>query len=257
MACFFVKKVLKCLLTPRPGFDLSSNAVIAHGHICCVALLLWSASGALGQDIPSGFRVDRYVRVWERNPFIPMKTTAPERLPSAFEKLFLASWLKDGGKEVVLVQNSESNELQRITGVPNQNNLRLVEMHPNPNPQFVEVVISDGKEQGTVKFRFDVQPSMSQTPIVAAGQASNQVDMTGGRASASPASASPASLPSSQSQASSPTPSDDQVNRHRINPGAIRVHTEGGPGPTTGLKETQRKYFSPNSAAAQSAPGWN
>lgn len=244
MVFFFVKKVFKRLLAPRSSFARASSPVIAHGHICCVALLLWSIlSGALAQDIPSGFKVDRYVRVWERNPFTLVKPTAPERLPSAFEKLFLASWLKDGGKEVVLVENSETNEVQRITAVPNQNNLRLVEMHPNPNPQFVEVVISDGKEQGTVKFRFDVQPSTGQTPLGAADQAPNHT--------------SPASLPSSQSPGSPPPMTANQVPMHRIYPGAIRVHTEGASAPTAAVKQPWRKHSSPDSAAAQLTPGRN
>jgi hypothetical protein len=134
-----------------------------------VVLLLGAFfSSALAQEIPSGFKIDRYVRVWERNPFTLVKPTAPERLPSAFEKLFLASWLKDGGKEVILVQNSETNEIQRITFATNQNNLRLVKMHTDSNPQFVAVVISDGKEQGTVRFRFDKDAPSSPTTAASA-----------------------------------------------------------------------------------------
>jgi hypothetical protein len=233
MLFFFANKVLKRLLAPRSSF---AHALVAHGRICSVVLVLWSIlSGALAQDIPSGFKVDRYARVWERNPFTLMKPTAPESPPSAFEKLFMSSWLKDGAKEVVLVQNMETNEVQRITAVSNQNNLRLVEMHPNSNPQFVEAIISDGKEQGTVKFRLDVQPSSGEPPLGAAGPASNQIEIAGGRGR----SISPASL-------------------HRIHPRMPKVHTEGGPGPAaTARKATQGKHFSPDSAAAQLIPNRN
>jgi hypothetical protein len=216
--------------------------VIALRHIWCVALLAWSIlTGALAQDIPSGFKVDRYVRVWEHNPFNLVKPAAPERPPPAFEKLFLASWLKDSGREVVLVQNSETNEVQRITAVPNQNNLRLVEMHPNPNPQFVEVVISDGKEQGTVKFR--VQPSTGQTSLGAAGQAPNHNSL--------------ANPPSSQRPDSPPTLTANQGTMHRIYPGALIVHTEGASAPTPAVKQPWGKRSSPDSAAAQLTPGRN
>lgn len=218
--------------------------MIAHGHICCLALLPWSISlGALAQDIPSGYKVDRYVRVWERNPFTLLQPTAPERLPLAFEKLFLASWLSDGGKEVILVQNSETNEVQRITAAPNQNNLRLVELRLNQNPQLVEGVISDGKEQGTVKFRFDVQPFTGQTPLGPVG--SNQVEVKRG-----PGSTLPATVPSSQSQGSSSTVTANPGAVHSIYPGMPRVHHEGGPAPTPGLRQTQGKHFSPDSSAA-------
>jgi hypothetical protein len=221
------------------------SVVIARGHICCLALLPWSISlGALAQDIPSGYKVDRYARVWERNPFALAQSTTPERLPLAFEKLFLASWLSDGGKVVILVQNSETNEVQRITAVPNQNNLRLVELRANQNPQLVVGVISDGREQGTVKFRFDVQPFAGQTPLGAVG--SNQVERT-----REPGSTLPATVPSSQSQGSSPTVTTNPGAAHSIYPGMPRVHHEGGPAPTPVLKQTHGKHFSPDSSAAQ------
>jgi hypothetical protein len=82
------------------------------------ALLLYAVT--FSQDIPSGFKIDRYAQVWEDNPFTLMKPAAP-----------------------------------------NENNLHLVEVHPNPNPQLVEVVVSDGKEQGTVQFRFDASAGVA------------------------------------------------------------------------------------------------
>jgi hypothetical protein len=200
--------------------------VFADRPICGVALILWPVlSSALAQDIPSGFQVDRYAQVWERNPFTLVKPAAPEKLPSAFEKLFLASWLKNGGEEVVLVQNSETNEVQRITAVPNQNNVRLVAVHPDENPQLVEVVLSDGKEQGTVKFRFDGQPSSAEMPLEPAGQGSGQI--AGG-----PGSASVANPPSP-----SPTPTIS-----RLHPGLQKYHTEGQPGANSNRKQPPRKF---------------
>lgn len=147
----------------------ASSVVIAHGQLRCAALLLWAVvSGALAQDIPSGFKVDRYIRVWERNPFTLVEPTAPENLPSPFAKFSLTSWLKDGGDEVILVQNSVTDKVEKITAIPNQNNLRLVGLHLDPNPQFVEAVISDGKEQGSVKFRFDKDAPSGPTTAASA-----------------------------------------------------------------------------------------
>jgi hypothetical protein len=132
--------------------------MIGHTHICLVALSLAALlSAAPAQHIPSGFRVDRYVSVWERSPFALVERTAPQKLLSPLDNIFLTSWLKDGRREVVLVQNSETNEVQMITATPNQNNLRLVELRLDPNPHSVEAVISDGKERGTVRFRFTEQ----------------------------------------------------------------------------------------------------
>lgn len=95
--------------------------------------------------------------MWERNPFTLLKAAAPQVQPSAFEKLYLASWLIDGGKQLVLVGNSETSQVQRIVAEPNQNNLRLAKIRLNLDPRLVEAVISDGSEVGTVKFRYNVQ----------------------------------------------------------------------------------------------------
>ena len=122
------------------------------------------------KEIPVGFNVERYSPVWERNPFTLVTPSAPQAHHSPFEKLFLTSWLKDGYRDVIFVQNLETNEVQKITAEPNQSNLRLIGLRLNPSPQLVEAVISDGKEQGSVKFRFDVQ-----TP---AGQAASPVLQT-------------------------------------------------------------------------------
>jgi hypothetical protein len=228
MVSLIVRKVLKCLLVPRSICARALRTAVARGPICGGALVLGSIlASSYGQDIPTGFKVDRYARVWERNPFTLVKATNPETLPSAFDKLYLASWLKVDGKEVVMVQNSVTNEVQKITASPNQNRLRLVEIHPNSDPKSVEVVISNGQEQGTVKFRFDIQPPAGQTPLVSAGQASNQIAMTDG-----PGSSSPAKLARSESSSASPSASPSlTANLASMHPSwhprATKVHTEG------------------------------
>ena len=120
-------------------------------------------SCALAQEIPGGFKVERYTRLWEHNPFTEAKVAASQVRSSVFDKLFLTSWLIDAGKEVICVQNSETNEVQTVTAKSNQNNLHLVGMHLNSNPQFVEAIISDGKEQGTVKYRLGDQHPVGPT----------------------------------------------------------------------------------------------
>src|SRR5215469_8487777 len=97
--------------------------------------------------------------------------------PGPFDRLVLVSWLKDDGKYVVFVQNTETNDTQKITPEPNKNNLRIVEIHLNDNPKLVQAVISNGKEQGAVKFRVEVPPIANppgavQLAIGAPGQGS-------------------------------------------------------------------------------------
>jgi hypothetical protein len=74
--------------------------------------------------------------------------------PGAFGKFVVVGWLQDGGKDVVSIKNIETNDVQRITSQPNIDHLRLVEVHPNTDPRQFEAIISNGSEQGPVRFQF-------------------------------------------------------------------------------------------------------
>ena len=80
--------------------------------------------------------------------------TTPQAHAGAFGDLVLVSWLEDAGKDVIYVQNTETNDVQKITSEPNLDNFRIVELHPNADPKLFEVVISNGSQRGPVKFRF-------------------------------------------------------------------------------------------------------
>ena len=147
-----------------------------------------------GAEIPTGFKLERYARVWERNPFTLVTPTAPQVQRSAFDKLFLTSWLKDDRTEEILIQNLETNEVQRITVEPNKDNLRLIALHLNPNPQLVEALISNGKEQGAVRFRFDAQLPAGQT----ASPVAKMTNAGAGAKAANPAQAASGALPRAQ-----------------------------------------------------------
>jgi hypothetical protein len=109
-----------------------------------------------------GFKVERYAHIWQRNPFTLVTPAAPREQDSPFSKMFLTSWLKHGSQEVIFVQNSDTNVVQKITEQPNQNNLRLLELRSNLDPKLVEAVVSDGREKGIVKFRFEAQATTAQ-----------------------------------------------------------------------------------------------
>jgi hypothetical protein len=137
----------------RSCWRLSTALILLCSIFCC----------ASAEETPAGFKPERYAQLWKRNPFTLVTPEAPRARPSPFDKLFLTSWLRVGATEVIFVQNSETNEAEKITTEPNQKNLRIVEFHMNPNPHLVEAIISDGKEQGIVKFKFDVQAPAFQT----------------------------------------------------------------------------------------------
>jgi hypothetical protein len=80
--------------------------------------------------------------------------TRPQAQAGAFGNLVLVSWLEDAGKDVIYVQNTETNDVQKITSEPNLDNFRIVELHPNADPKLFEAVISNGSQQGPVRFRF-------------------------------------------------------------------------------------------------------
>ena len=107
------------------------------------------------QDIPTGFALNRYQKLWERNPFTLPTHAVAEAQPTVFDKLVLVSWLKEGKNDVVFVQNTETNEVQKITREPNSNNLKLLELRPNQNPKLAEAVLSNGTDKGSVKFKIE------------------------------------------------------------------------------------------------------
>jgi hypothetical protein len=80
--------------------------------------------------------------------------TTPRAQAGAFGNLALVSWLEDAGKDVIYVQNTETNDIQKITSQPNLDNFRIVELHPNADPKLFEAVISNGSQQGPVRFHF-------------------------------------------------------------------------------------------------------
>ncbi len=88
-----------------------------------------------------------------RDPFLDKSvrpTILGEYKDNLLDNLVLVSWLDDAGKTVIFVQNTETNDVQRVTYEPNKDHLRIVEIHPNADPKLFEVVISNGTEKGPV-----------------------------------------------------------------------------------------------------------
>jgi hypothetical protein len=120
-----------------------------------------------GKDLPNFTRYD-YVRS-PRDPFLDKSVTTTimgAYKPSVLDKLVLVSWLNDAGKVVIYVQNTETNEVQKITSEPNKDNFRIVEIHPNADSKLFEAVISNGNEKGPVKFRLTpLNPNPQLGPV--------------------------------------------------------------------------------------------
>lgn len=120
------------------------------------------------KDLPNFTRYD-YARS-PRDPFLDksVKTTIMgEDKANVLDKLVLVSWLDDAGKIVIFVQNTETNEVQKITSEPNRDNFRIVEIHPSADPKLFEAVISNGSEKGPVKFSLsppNPNPQIGITP---------------------------------------------------------------------------------------------
>jgi len=128
-----------------------------------------------GEDVPAGFKADRYQKVWERNPFTLVTPAAAQVRTTPFDKLILVSWLNDGGRDVVFVQNTETSEIQKVTNDPNPNNLKLLAIHKDADPKKAEVVLSNGADQGPVRFRLEVPTAAPQLPPGAATGPQNKV----------------------------------------------------------------------------------
>ena len=151
-----------------------------------VLALFRLVSPVLGQsddEAPAGFKTDRYEKIWQRNPFTLVAPAVAQAQPTIFDKLVLLSWLNDGGTDVVFVQNTETNAVQKITKEPNADGLKLLEVHADPDPRKAGVVLLHGPEQGIVKFRPESQVAASQVPgsALAAGGQPPQGTVPGGQ----------------------------------------------------------------------------
>jgi hypothetical protein len=91
---------------------------------------------------------------------------------SPFSKLILVNWLHDKNKDILFVQDTETNEVKKITkeAGANSDQLRLVEVVPNQNPSLIVAKLTNGREEGVVKFRFDQQPNAQMTAANLPGQ---------------------------------------------------------------------------------------
>ena len=144
---------------PRPGLAMLGTLTLMSA--------IASFAGGANDEVPAGFKADRYQKVWERNPFTLVTPATVQAQPTVFDKLILVSWLNDGGQDVVFVQNTETNEVQKITKDPNSNNVRLVALHKNADPKVAAAVLTNGAEEGSVKFRLEMPTA---GPQLAGGQ---------------------------------------------------------------------------------------
>jgi hypothetical protein len=89
------------------------------------------------------------------DPVIPQATPVPRQTGTGpFSKFVVVSYLQDRGKDVISVKNVETNDVQRITSQPNIDHFRIVEIHPNADQRQFEAIISNGSDQGPVRFQF-------------------------------------------------------------------------------------------------------
>jgi hypothetical protein len=200
-----------------------------------LTLVLGMASWAVmaSDDIPVGHQADRYQPVWERNPFTLVTPVTVQAKPKVFDKLVLVSWLNDGTKDIVFVQNTETNEVQKITTVANSDNLRLIAVHKSSDPKLAEVVLSNGTEEGSVKFRTEVAATAPQQNVAQPAGAQNPV-VPGGSGPA---------IMSRQAQAAQ---NGQQVSRLGANQQGV-TQMQSGPGtvPPPRASEARRKRITP------------
>ncbi|MBV8212140.1 MAG: hypothetical protein JOZ08_02820 [Verrucomicrobia bacterium] len=155
----------------REKYSLRSRTVAA----LFVGCWLLVGIGRSDDMIPKGFDVGRYQQIWERNPFTLVTPSLGQGPASPFSKLILVNWLHDKGKDILFVQDTETNEVKKVTkdDGANSDRLRLIEVVPNKNPSLIFAKLTNGREEGIVKFKFDqgqsnqvVNPNLAmQRPI--------------------------------------------------------------------------------------------
>jgi hypothetical protein len=196
---------------------------------CLLYLVLWWVATPVRADdpLPTGYKADRYRTLWERNPFT-LVTPAVQTQPQAFSKLAVVSWLNDG-KDSLFVQDTDTNDVQKITDVPNEKGLRIVAVHAKGGRDFqmirdFDAVISNGSEQGTIKFK-----PQESAPVIASNPAN------------------PMQVPSEMGQNDN-IPEQLRGERHKANmqPSAPPYANQNGPPQT---QQTRRKRVLPSPVA--------
>jgi hypothetical protein len=156
---------------------MRNHTLVCKAHrLAAVLAGCWLLVGIGRSDdlLPKGFDVARYQQIWERNPFT-LVTPSLGGPVSPFSKLILVNWLHDKGKDIVFVEDTETNEVKKVTKEEgaNSDRLRLVEVVPNRNPSLIFAKLTNGNEEGIVKFKFEqaqnnqaVNPNLAvQRPI--------------------------------------------------------------------------------------------
>jgi hypothetical protein len=112
------------------------------------------STNAAGQQDPNQHTATNSIAPGD--PVVPQQNTktAVQPGPGVFGKFVIVDWLKVGTKDVISVKNIETNQVQRITSQPNIDHLRIVEIHPNTDLRQFEAIISNGTDQGPVRFQF-------------------------------------------------------------------------------------------------------
>ena len=142
----------------RPMDSSSNDGYVNSGYISTTAV----GQRRMAVRDPNEETGSRTDLMTSATPTVPQATpaaaqtaqTALQTEAGVFGKLVLVSWLDDGGKDVIFVKNIETNDVQRMTSQPNIDNFRIVEIHPNADPKQFEAIISNGIEQGAIRFRF-------------------------------------------------------------------------------------------------------
>src|SRR5689334_350534 len=83
-------------------------------YLFALAVLSVGMSAQAENPLPTGFNADRYRSLWERNPFTLVTPATPGQ-SQTFSKLVVVSWMNDGGKDSLFVQDSDTNDVQMVT----------------------------------------------------------------------------------------------------------------------------------------------
>ncbi len=221
----------------------ASGATARFPISSCVFCLVFLSSVALARAddaLPTGFKAERYRKLWERNPFT-LVTPAAQIQPEAFNKLAVVSWLNEGGKDSLFVQDADTNDVQKITDVPNDKGIRIVEVRAKGGKDFqmirdFEAVISNGVEQGTIKFKpQEPAPAIADNPmqVQPEGGQNNQIprqinnQVPGGRVQPNiPGVNQNGNVPGANQNPNIP-PQAQQTHRRRVLPSAVANGTPG------------------------------
>jgi hypothetical protein len=128
-------------------FCLQKHGILLFGGLCCIF-----SSASAGDEVPSGFAVERYASLWQHSPFT-IASVMQDAAPAGFaQNLAIVGIAKIGDKDLVTLLNKQSLERFIVKAAPNEQGIKVISVETDADPLKTSVMIQRDGEIAKVGF---------------------------------------------------------------------------------------------------------